>query len=198
VKHVPIITFALLSVGLLFTRLNLVGGTHGQQAGLLASAQLADLKSEVEALRSKMHEREDASGGAERAAATSQTIRASAPVSEADALAQLDTLFAREHRDRGWAESAEAAGRAALSRELSSRSRIESLECRTRMCKGSIVHLDAEAYSAAVKASMTPTLEQWPGIITYVPPRIRSDGKIELILYLFREAQNPMRDIYGQ
>jgi hypothetical protein len=198
VKHIPIIAFALLNAGLLFTRLNLVVGAHGQQAGLVASAQLADLRNEVEALRSKMHEREDASGGPEQAAATSRTIPASALVSEGDALAQLDTLFAREHRDRGWAESAEGAARAVLSRKLSSRSRIESLECRTRMCKGTIVHLDAEAYSASVKASMTPTLEQWPGIITYVPPRIRSEGKIEVILYLFREAQNPMRDIYGQ
>jgi hypothetical protein len=124
--------------------------------------------------------------------------RALEPLSERDARERLADRFKSEIVDPAWSKEAEKVARQYFSGIGSQESDLGVLECRSKMCRSIIVYRDREAYQVATNRLPDPTVANWPGIISYMPSRADSDGRVEMEEYLFRSGENPLGEIYAE
>lgn len=178
------------------------------------AAAVEQLQQEVERLTGQVRRSErTAAAAAEAAASAAVRVRdadpsqpspsapkaapVAAPLSDHDALERLVDRFDAEIADPAWSRDAEIAARQYVVGTLPQNAGVKALECRSKMCRSVVVYPDRAAYQAAMNRLHEATVN-WPGIISYLPPREGSQGSVEVEEYLFRSGENPLGEIYAQ
>jgi hypothetical protein len=179
-----------------------------------AAAVIADLRDEVARLRGELtRTKARAAVSVVVAAATrasvnerheppsapviSQTPAAETPaISEKELLQRTEELFRSEGQDPVWSAQALIMARQQLSPAIGDRGRMQ-VECRSSICRAEIVYPDHATYDLVTDQTSAP-LYYWRGGRTSLLPSSTPDGKIVVVHYLFREGEDPQRDIYAE
>jgi hypothetical protein len=106
--------------------------------------------------------------------------------------------FVKEPEDRSWSAPAAATARQHLAHELPLDAAVESLECRTSMCRGVVVYADEASFQVATRRRMLDPVMDWTGGLGYSEPRPGPEGKIQVDEYFFRPGLDPLGDVYAE
>jgi hypothetical protein len=125
-----------------------------------------------------------------------QRVRAAPEISEGQLLQKTEEYFRGEARDPLWSRNAEATAGKELLFETRGSGEVQNLECHSTICRAEVVYVDRAAYDESLGG---PTVQStiWMSGGTWSLPRERPDGRIEVDRYLFREGEDPQRDIYA-
>lgn len=104
---------------------------------------------------------------------------------------RLEVSFAEQRADARWSGEARHTAETRLSTVLPETSKLQSLECRTSMCRIETVHEGLESYRQFVQgAFMNPETKLWNGGFFSTELAAPVDGKLVTVSYLAREGED--------
>jgi hypothetical protein len=113
---------------------------------------------------------------------------------------RTDERFFREGTDSAWSVPAEVIARKQVALTLPEGAEIRSIECRSTMCRSTLAFPSRASHDEATTMLLrTVGKADWVrGGLAWSELRETLDGRFEQTEYLFRDGQNPVRDIYDE
>jgi hypothetical protein len=163
------------------------------KAGADASTRAENVERVVPALMRQMVAAQPAAAApspAPSAGAAEETTPASseAAVTVADQATHVESTFALQPVDSGWARATQAQLNEQLGKQLGG-SKLESLECRESLCKARLRHQNASSYSAFLDRLIGNANDVWKGAIVYYrDPTSDGDRDVGTSFYFAKEG----------
>ena len=106
-----------------------------------------------------------------------------------DQVAYVGSIFSNQRPDQGWASATEQTIGTAM-RKHAGNSSVESLECRSTLCRARIVHRDEDGFQAFIVSSIVGPTRYWKGAIQSLRDEDTGDGRIRSTMFFMKEGQD--------
>jgi len=109
-------------------------------------------------------------------------------------LASIDDMYAAQAQDDSWATATRATLLDRLAVVSSSTiSRIESLSCKTSVCRLELACRDVDSLQGFTEQAFLSSDRIWNGPVINRPPQISADGSLKVVMYLGKEGTSLLR-----